>query len=108
MREAEHRHLQIMNDVLQGLRNEWISRLAQKEQECEQRVQDAESQALAAISVAKDRGDGLESRLTKTQATYDAKTGELQAEAKTNCTTGTSKRKGKGSPRSLRPPMLRQ
>ena len=44
-------------------------------------MQDAESQALAAISVAKDRSDELEARLTKTQATYDAKIGELQAEA---------------------------
>ena len=44
-------------------------------------MQDAESQALAAISAAKDRSDKLEARLTKTQATYDAKIGELQAEA---------------------------
>ena len=44
-------------------------------------MQDAESQALAAISVAKDRSDELEARLTKTQATCDAKIGELQAEA---------------------------
>ena len=47
-------------------------------------MQDAERQALAAISVAKDRIDELETRLTKktkTQATYDAKIGELQAEA---------------------------
>ena len=65
MREAEQRHLQIMNEVLQGLRNEWNSRLVHKDQECEQRVQDAESQALAAISAAKDRNDELEARLTK-------------------------------------------
>ena len=32
MREAEQRHLQIINEVLQGLRNEWNSRLVQKEQ----------------------------------------------------------------------------
>ena len=70
MREAQQRHPQIMNEVLQGLTNEWNSRLVQKEQECEQRAQAAESQALAAISVAKDRSDELEARLTKTQATY--------------------------------------
>ena len=34
MREAEQRHLQIMNEVLQGLRNEFNSRLLQKDQEC--------------------------------------------------------------------------
>ena len=66
MREAEQRHLQNMNEVPQGLRNEWNSRLVQKQQECEQRVQDAESQALAASSVAKTRSDELEARLTKT------------------------------------------
>ena len=81
MREAQQRHPQIMNEVLQGLRNEWDSRLVQKEQECDQRAQDAESQALAAISVAKDRSEELEARWTKTQATYDANIGELQAEA---------------------------
>ena len=31
MREAEQRHLQIMNEVLQGLRNEFNSRLIQKD-----------------------------------------------------------------------------
>ena len=30
VREAEQRHLQIMNEVLQGLGNEWNSRLVQK------------------------------------------------------------------------------
>ena len=59
-----------MNEVLRGLRHECNSRLVQKDQECEQRVQDAESQALAAISAVKDRSDELEARLTKTQATY--------------------------------------
>ena len=70
-----------MNEVFQGLRNEGNSRLDQKDEECEQRAQDAESQALAAISVGKDRSDEVEARLTKTQATYDAKIGELQAGA---------------------------
>ena len=65
MREAEQRHRQIMNEVLQNVRNGWNSRVVQKDQECEQRVQDAESQALAAISAAKDRSEELEARLTK-------------------------------------------
>ena len=56
-------------------------RLVQKDQECERRVKDAESQALAAISAAKDRSEELEARLTKAQATYDTKISELQAEA---------------------------
>ena len=81
MREAEQRHLQIMNEVLQGLRNEWNNRLVQKDQECEQRVQDAESKALAAINAAKERSEEIEARLARNQATYDAKIGELQAEA---------------------------
>ena len=77
MREAEQRHLQIMNEVLQGLRNECNSRLVQKDQECEQRVQDAESKALAATKAAKERSEEMEARFVKTQATYDAKIGEL-------------------------------
>ena len=81
MREAEQRHLQIMNEVLQGLRNEWNSRLVQKDQECEQRVQDAESKALAAINAAKERSEEIEARLATNQATYDNRIGELQAEA---------------------------
>ena len=67
MREAEQRHLQVMNEVLQGLKNEWNSRLVQKDQECEQRVQDAESQALAAIFAANDRSEELEAWMTKTK-----------------------------------------
>ena len=81
MREAEQRHLQIMNEVLQGFRNEWNNRLIQKDQECEQRVQDTESKALAAINAAKESSEEMEARLTAAQATYDAKIGELQAEA---------------------------
>ena len=75
MREAEQRHLQIMNEALQGLRNKRNSRLARKEQECEQRVQDAESQDRR-IRVTSWKLGWL-----KPQATYDAKIGELQAEA---------------------------
>ena len=81
MREAEQRHLQIMNEVLQGLRNEFNNRLIQKDQECQQRVQDAESKALAATKVAQDRCKEVEDRLTATQAAYDAKVGDLQNEA---------------------------
>ena len=43
IREAEQRHMQIMNEVLLGMRNEMANRLAQRDQEWEQRVQDAES-----------------------------------------------------------------
>ena len=86
MREAEQGHLQIMNEVLQGLRNEWNNRLIQKDQECEQRVQDAESKALAALKAAKERSEETEARLATTQATYDAKIGELQAKH-ANCIT---------------------
>ena len=81
MREAEQRHLQIMNEVLQGLRNEFNSRLIQKDQECQQKVQDAESKALAATKVAQDRCKEVEDRLTATQAAYDTKFGDLQTEA---------------------------
>ena len=59
MREAEQRHLQIMNEVLQGLRTEWNNRLVQKDQECEQTVQDAESKALAAMTAAKERSEEI-------------------------------------------------
>ena len=79
--EAEQRHLQIMNEVLQGLRNERNSRLVQKDQECEQKVQDAESKALAAINAAKERSEEIKARLATNQATYDNRIGELQAEA---------------------------
>ena len=83
MREAEQRHLQIMNEVIQGLRNEWNNRLVQKDQGCEQKVQDAESKALlvAAINAAKERSEEVEARLATNQATYDNRIGELQAEA---------------------------
>ena len=81
MREAEQRHLQIMNEVLQGLRNEFNGRLIQKDQDCQQKVQDAESRALAATKVAQDRCKEVEARLATTQAAYDTKIGDLQAEA---------------------------
>ena len=81
MREAEQRHLQIMNEVLQGLRNEWNSGLVQKDQECEQRVQDAESEALAAKNAAKERSEEIEASLATNQATYGNRIGELRAEA---------------------------
>ena len=37
-----------MNEVILGLRNEMANRLAQRDQEWEQRVQDAESSVIAA------------------------------------------------------------
>ena len=86
MREAEQRHLQVMNEVLQGLKNEWNSRLVQKDQECEQRVQDAESQALAAISVAKDRSDELEARFQKTKQRMTPREVSFR-QRQTNCVT---------------------
>ena len=81
MREAEQRHLQIMNEVLQGLRHELASRLVPQDQQCEQRVQDAESKALAEINAAKERSEEIEARYATNQATYDNRIGELQAEA---------------------------
>eukprot|EP00435_Cladocopium_sp_Y103_P045873 s2897_g13.t1 len=48
MREAEQRHLQIMQEVIGQLRNEWSGRLAAQEQEFEQRLHDAEAAAVAA------------------------------------------------------------
>eukprot|EP00435_Cladocopium_sp_Y103_P002926 s2789_g1.t1 len=48
MREAEQRHLQIMHQVIGQLREEWTSRLAMREQEFEQRLQEAESGSLVA------------------------------------------------------------
>ena len=79
--EAEQRHLQIMKEVLQGMRHEWASKLIQKEQEFEQRIQDAESGAVAAIAEVKRRADELEVRLNQAQALYDAKVHEIKAEA---------------------------
>ena len=73
--EAEQRHLQIMKEVLQGMK------LIQKEQEFEQRIQDAESGTVAAIAEVKRRADELEVRLNQAQALYDAKVHEIKAEA---------------------------
>jgi len=48
MREAEQRHLQIMQGVVDSIRSEWSSRLVMQEQECEQRLQDVENKAIGA------------------------------------------------------------
>ena len=44
-------------------------------------MQDAESKALVAINAANERSEEIEARLATSQATYDNKIGELQAEA---------------------------
>eukprot|EP00435_Cladocopium_sp_Y103_P027264 s1013_g6.t1 len=53
MREAEQRHLQIMHEVIGQLRTEWMSRLAAREQEFEQRLHEAEADAVQALENVK-------------------------------------------------------
>ena len=85
MREAEQRHMQIMNEVILGLRNEMVNRLAQRDQEWEQRVQDAESSAiapgLAATAEARKHRDDIQARLNQAQALHDAEVEKIKAEA---------------------------
>ena len=85
MREAEQRHMQIMNEVILGLRNEMANRIAQRDQEWEQRVQDAESSAiaagLAATAEARKHTDDLQARLSQAQALHDAAVQQIKDEA---------------------------
>ena len=85
VREAEQRHMQIMNEVILGLRNEMVNRLAQRDQEWEQRVQDAESSAiapgLAATADARKHRDDIQARLNQAQALHDAEVEKIKAEA---------------------------
>ena len=87
MREAEQRHMQIMNEVILGLRNEMANRLAQRDQEWEQRVQDAESSAIAggpaAAAEARKHSDDIQTRLNQAQALHDVEVEKIKAEANT-------------------------
>ena len=81
MREAELRHLQIMQGVVETIKNMWSNKLVQKEQEYEQKLQEVESKALDALAEARKRGDEFEVRLNQAQAAHDAKVEEFKAEA---------------------------
>ena len=85
MREAEQRHMQIMNEVILGMRTEMANRIAQRDQEWEQRVQDAESSAigagLAATAEARKHNEDLQARLNQAQALHDAAIQEFKKEA---------------------------
>jgi hypothetical protein len=83
MREAEQRHLQIMHGVVDSIKNDWSNRLTKQEQEYEQRLQDVEAKAIAAIAEERKRGDELEVRLNQARATHDAKVEEFKVEANT-------------------------
>ena len=81
MSEAEQRHLQILQGVVDSIRSEWSSRFSMQEQEYEQRLQDVESKAIGAINEERKRGDELEVRLNQAQASHDKKVEEFKAEA---------------------------
>ena len=83
MREAEQRHLQIMQGAVDSIKNDWSNRFIQKEQEYEQRLQDVEIKAVAALAEERKRGDEFEVRLNQAQATHDVKVEEFNAEANT-------------------------
>ena len=83
MREAEQRHLQIMHEVVDSIKNDWSNRLTKQEQEYEQRLQDVEAKAIAAIAEERKRGDELEVRLNQAQATHDVRVEEFKAAANT-------------------------
>ena len=83
MREAEQRHLQIMQGAVDSIKNDWSNRFIQKEQEYEQRLQDVEIKAVAALAEERKRGDEFEVRLNQAQATHDVKVEEFKAEANT-------------------------
>ena len=81
IREAEQRHLQIMHGVVDSIKNEWSNKLTKREQEYEQRLQDVEAKAIAAIAGERKRGDELEVRFNQAQATHDVRVEEFKAEA---------------------------
>ena len=70
MREAEQRHLQIMHEVVDSIKNDWSNRLTKQVQEYEQRLQDVEAKAIATIAEERKRGHELEARLNQAQATH--------------------------------------
>ena len=81
MREAEQRHLQIMQGVVDSIRSEWSNRLVLQEQEYEQRIQDVENKAVGALNEERKRGDQLEVRLNQAQASHDKRVEDFKAEA---------------------------
>jgi hypothetical protein len=81
MREAEQRHPQIMHGVIDSIKNEWSNKLVRKEQEYEQRLQEVETKAMAALVEERKRGDEFEVRWNQVRATHDAKVEEFKAEA---------------------------
>ena len=83
MREAEQRHLQIMQGVVDSIRSEWSSTLVMQEQDYEQRLQDVENKAIGALNEERKRGDELEVRLNQAQASHDKKVEDFKAEANT-------------------------
>jgi hypothetical protein len=83
MREAEQRHLQIMQGVVDSIKNDYgqTSSFIQNKQEYEQRSQEVEMKAAAALAEERKQGDEFEVRLNQAQATHDAKVEEFKAEA---------------------------
>ena len=85
IREAEQRHMQIMNEVISGLRSEMANRLIQRDQEWEQRVQEAEGSAiaasLAATAEARKHSEDLQARLNQAQALHDSVVQKIKDEA---------------------------
>ena len=85
MREAEQRHLQIMQGVVDSIKNDYgqTSSFIQNKQEYEQRSQEVEMKAAAALAEERKQGDEFEVRLNQAQATHDVKVEEFNAEANT-------------------------
>eukprot|EP00435_Cladocopium_sp_Y103_P022076 s4295_g5.t1 len=82
MREAEQRHLQIMHQVIGQLREEWTSRQAMREQEFEQRLQEAESGSIVAKAeyqkLSSEAVQALENAKASHQAEAEAQNLSLQ------------------------------
>ena len=81
MREAEQRYLEIMQGVVDSIRNEWSNKLAKEERVYEQRLQEVEVKATAALADERKRGGEFEVRWNQARATGDAKVEEFKAEA---------------------------
>jgi len=70
-----------MQGVVETIEDMWSNKLVQKEQEHEQKLQEEETKAPAALAEARKRGDEFEVRLNQAQAAHDAKVEEFRAEA---------------------------
>ena len=70
-----------MQGVVETIEDMWSNKLVQKEQEHEQKLQEEETKAPAALAEARKRGDEFEVRLNQAQAAHDAKVEEIKAEA---------------------------